>query len=60
MNQQTFPKQNNFNILKIIKLIFRNIWIIIPCIILALGIAYVYNRYTIPTYKVSSYVIIKR
>ena len=59
MNQQTYSKQDNFDILKLIKLIFRNIWIIIPCVILALAIAYVFNRYTIPTYKVSATLLLK-
>ena len=59
MNQNTFPEQENFQIVKLIKLIFRNIWIIIPCVILAVGIAYVYNRYKIPSYKVSSTLLIK-
>ncbi|GAB1452014.1 tyrosine-protein kinase domain-containing protein [Draconibacterium sp.] len=59
MNQSALSRQDNSNILKIIKLILRKIWIIIPCIILALGIAYVYNRYTIPSYYVSSTLLIK-
>ena len=59
MSQQTYPEQNNFNALNIFKLIFKNMWIIIPCVILALGIAYVYNKYTIPIYKVSSILLLK-
>ncbi len=59
MNQQTFPEQNKLKILETIKLIFRNVWIIIPSVILALGVAYVYNRYTVPTYKISSSLLLK-
>jgi tyrosine-protein kinase Etk/Wzc len=54
MNQHAYPDRNNLDILKIIQLLFRNIWIIIPSIIVALGIAFVYNRFAIPTYKVSA------
>lgn len=60
MNQTAFPEQNNFNILKIFKLFLRNSWIILPCIILALAIAYAYNRYTIPTYKVSATLLLNQ
>ena len=59
MNQQTFPELNKFDILKIIKLLFRNIWIIVPCVILAFGIAYFYVRYQIPTYRVSATLLLK-
>ncbi len=59
MNQHTFPEQNNLNILKIFKLLYRNSWIIIPCVILALGIAYAYNWYTIPTYNVSATLLLR-
>ncbi len=60
MSQKTLHDQDNFPIIiNSIKLIFRNIWIIVPCIILALGFAYVYNRYAIPTYKVSSTFLLK-
>ena len=59
MNQNTFPEQENFQIVNLIKIIFRNIWIIIPCVILAVGIAYIFNRYKIPSYKVSSTLLIK-
>lgn len=54
MSQEIFSEHNNFHITNVARLIFRNIWIIISCIILALGVAYAYNRYAIPTYKVSS------
>ena len=59
MSHDSFHEQSNITILKIIKSIFKNIWIIIPCVILALGIAYVINRYTIPTYNVSSTLLVK-
>jgi len=59
MNQNTFPVQDTDSILKIIKLIFRNIWIIIPVVVVAVAIAYVYNRYSIPSYYVSSTVLLK-
>lgn len=59
MIQNTFPDPQGFNVLKIIKLIFRNLWKIIPFVILAIGIAYAYNRYTIPSYYVSSTLLIK-
>jgi capsular exopolysaccharide synthesis family protein len=59
MNQNTFPAQDTDSILKIIKLIFRNIWLIVPFVVVAVGIAYVYNRYTIPSYYVSSTLLLK-
>ena len=58
MNQNSLSEMDSNNLLKIIKLIFRNIWVIIPCIILALVIAYIYNRYTAPVYYVSSSLLI--
>lgn len=59
MDQNTFPAQDTDSILKIIKLIFRNIWIIVPFVVVAVGIAYVYNRFTVPSYYVSSTVLLK-
>ena len=59
MNQNTFPAQDTDIILKIIKLIFRNIWWIIPFVMVSVGIAYVVNRYTIPSWYVSSTLLIK-
>ena len=59
INQEAIPESNNHQILKILKLIRRNIWIIIPVVILSVGIAYIYNRYAIPSYKVSSTILIK-
>jgi tyrosine-protein kinase Etk/Wzc len=59
MNQNTFPAQDTDSILKIVKLIFRNIWWIIPFVVVSVGIAYVVNRYTIPSWYVSSTLLIK-
>lgn len=58
MNNLTNPDQEKNNILEIIKLIFRNIWVIIPCVIVAVGIGYVYNKYTISSWYVSSTLLI--
>jgi len=58
MNHHTNPVQEKNNILEIVKHIFRNIWIIIPFIVVAVGIAYVYNKYTISSYYVSSTLLI--
>lgn len=60
MNQNTFSGQDNDSLLKILKLIFRNIWLIVPFVVVAIGIAYVYNRYTIPSYYVSSTLLLKQ
>jgi len=59
MDQQKFSEQNNLNIQNIFNLFLRNIWIIVACIILALGIAYAYNWYSIPTFKVSATLLLK-
>jgi capsular exopolysaccharide synthesis family protein len=59
MNQNTFQEQQGSDVLKLVKLIFRNIWLIIPFVILAVGIAYIVNRYTISSYYVSSTLLIK-
>jgi tyrosine-protein kinase Etk/Wzc len=59
MNQNTFPAQDTDSILKIIKLIFRNIWLIVPFVVVAVGFAYVHNRFTVPSYYVSSTVLLK-
>lgn len=58
MNHNTHPSQEKNNILEIIKLLFRNIWIIIPCVVLAVGIAYAINKYTISSYYVSATLLI--
>jgi hypothetical protein len=36
MNQNTYPVQDTDSILKLIKLIFRNIWLIVPFVLVAL------------------------
>jgi tyrosine-protein kinase Etk/Wzc len=60
MNHSTLPQQkNNMDIQKIVKLLFRNIWIILLCVFIALAIAYAYNYYAIPTYKVSATLLLK-
>jgi capsular exopolysaccharide synthesis family protein len=59
MNQNTFPAQDSDSILKIIRLIFRNIWWIVPFVVVAVAIAYVYNRYSVPYYYVSSTLLLK-
>ncbi len=59
IKQEALSEQNNQQFIKVFKLILRNIWIIIPVVILALGIAYVYNKYAIPIYQVSSTILIK-
>jgi capsular exopolysaccharide synthesis family protein len=60
MNQNEMNSQNGLNIFTLLRLIIRNIWIIVPCIILTLGLAYVYNRFTIPSYYVSSTLLLKQ
>jgi len=59
MNQNNMHSQNDFNILTLIRLVFKNLWIIIPCVIVAMGLAYIYNRFTIPSYYVSSTLLLK-
>ncbi len=59
MNHSNLPQQNNKDIQKIVKLLFRNSWIILLCVIIALAIAYAYNYYTIPSYKVSATLLLK-
>ncbi len=59
INQVAIPEHNNLYFIKIFKLILKKIWIIIPTAILALGIAYVYNRYAIPSYEISSTILVK-
>lgn len=59
MNQNKIPENSGNNILKLIQLVFRNIWIIILFVVLAEGVAYLYNRYTMPTYYVAANLLIK-
>ena len=59
------PESPNFNLQeendlkKITELILRNYKLFIIWIILALGLAYIVNRFSIPVYKISSSVLIK-
>ncbi len=50
-------EENEFK--KIIELIFKNYKIFLLCIILAFSIAFIVNRYSIPTYSISSSILIK-
>ena len=59
MNHYPLQQYHKFTFLRIYKLLLRNIWIILPCVILALGIAFIYNRYKVPTYWVSSTILLK-
>jgi len=59
MSQNSINEQNRENVTKIIKIIFRNIWIIIPFVLLALTIAHFVNKYSMPYYYVSSTLLIK-
>ncbi len=59
MNHSILQEQNKNDIQKIVKLFFRNSWIILICVIIALSIAYAYNYYAIPTYKVSATLLLK-
>lgn len=59
INQEALSERNSLKLTKVLNLILRNIWIIIPTVLLAIGIAYVYNKYAIPSYKVSSTILIK-
>ncbi|WP_372948065.1 GumC family protein [Mariniphaga sp.] len=59
MNHSTLQEQNNKDIQKIVSLLFRNSWIILLCIIIALAMAYAYNNYALPTYKVSATLLLK-
>lgn len=59
INQEVLSDQSSQRLIKFLKLILRNIWVIIPVVIIALGMAYIYNKYTIPTYSISSKVLIK-
>ena len=59
IKQEVLSEQNNLQLLKVLKSILRNIWFIIPVVILAVGVAYIYNKYAISTYEVSSTLLIK-
>lgn len=51
--------QEEINFEKFFKLIWRNLWLFIVCVLIALSITFLYNRYTIPIYKVSASILIK-
>lgn len=52
------PK-DDINFDKIIKLVWRNLWLYIICVIIAFGTAFLYNKYSVPVYGVSSSILIK-
>jgi tyrosine-protein kinase Etk/Wzc len=56
---QNINLQEENDLKKIAELISRNYKLFIACLILALGLAYLVNRFTIPVYKISSSVLIK-
>lgn len=51
--------QDEINFNKMFKLVWRNLWLFIICGILTLGTAFIYNKYSVPVYKVSSAILIK-
>ncbi|MFB6320149.1 GumC family protein [Saccharicrinis sp. FJH54] len=53
------PPPEGINFEKIFKTVLRNLWLFIIFLILAFGLAYMYIRYTIPTYRVAASVLIK-
>ena len=59
MSQKRLSEHNNQQLINFFKLILKNLWIIIISAIIALGIAFIYNKYTIPSYRVSSTILIK-
>jgi tyrosine-protein kinase Etk/Wzc len=50
-------EENDFK--KIVELVFRNYKLFIACVVIALGIAFLVNRFTIPIYRISSSILIK-
>ncbi|MGD0756759.1 MAG: polysaccharide biosynthesis tyrosine autokinase, partial [Bacteroidales bacterium] len=56
---QNFNLQEENDLKKIIEMILRNYKLFITWIILAIGLAYLVNRFSIPVYKISSSVLIK-
>jgi uncharacterized protein involved in exopolysaccharide biosynthesis len=56
---QNINLQEENELKKITELILRNYKLFIACIIVALGLAYIVNRFSIPVYKISSSVLIK-
>jgi tyrosine-protein kinase Etk/Wzc len=56
---QNINLQEENDLKKITDLILRNYKLFIACILLAIGLAYIINRFSIPVYKISSSVLIK-
>ena len=56
---QNINIQEENDLKKITELILRNYKLFIASIIIALGLAYLVNRFSIPVYKISSSVLIK-
>src|SRR5664279_3178819 len=57
--QQNINIQEENELKKIIVLILRNYKLFLAGIIVALGTAYIINRFSIPVYKISSSILIK-
>lgn len=57
-NQRIYTQEVN-NLQKTYELVVRNYKFLIVSVILAIGLAFVFNRYAIPVYKVSSSILIK-
>ncbi len=51
--------RDDINFDKIFKLVFRNLWMFVICLVVAVGSAFLYNKYSVPSYKVSSSILIK-
>jgi capsular exopolysaccharide synthesis family protein len=56
---QNINLQEENDLKKIADLILRNYKLFFVCIIIAIGLAYIVNRFSIPVYKISSSVLIK-
>lgn len=56
-NNTTLQEENELK--KTTELLLRNYRLIIPCIIICLGLAYVVNRFSLPVYKISSSILIR-
>lgn len=56
---RNIPIQEDTDIKKIIDIVSRNYLFFAICLVIALGLAFLVNRYSVPTYKVSSSILIK-
>lgn len=56
-NNTTLQEENELK--KTTELLLRNYRLIITCIIICLGLAYVVNRFSLPVYKISSSILIR-